>query len=195
METAGNQALRTLENRGQGNEQQIEHVDSRWYLTTKYPQIRRRDPYREDPGIRTVGTNEPGHTNRVSNEREFNLGLERTRQRNALRNEIYAQVLSAKMEAGGTTGTWETGVNQILRAIDQLPATAMGGRVYVCQDGEMGIVWEDESRRVEISTGVSLNVEYLIWEEEGNINTESEWDVGGGEQIPPVLKEALLRRQ
>ena len=93
------------------------------------------------------------------------------------------------------TGSWETGINQILRAIDQLPLTAMGGRVYVCRDGEMGIVWEDEARRVEISTGVSLNVEYLIWEEEGNINTESEWDVGGGEQIPSVLEEALLRRQ
>ena len=71
----------------------------------------------------------------------------------------------------------------------------MEGRVYVCQDGEMGIVWEDESRRVEISTGVSLNVEYLIREEEGNINTESEWDVDGEEQIPTVLKEALVRRQ
>ena len=71
----------------------------------------------------------------------------------------------------------------------------MEGRVYVCQDGEMGIVWEDESRRVEISTGVSLNVEYLIREEEGNINTESEWDVDGEEQIPTVLKEALVRHQ
>lgn len=123
------------------------------------------------------------------------MGVERTRQRNALRNEIYAQVLSARMETGGTIRGWETGIKQILRAIDQLPATAMEGRVYVCQDGEMGIVWEDESRRVEISTGVSLNVEYLIREEEGNINTESEWDVDGEEQIPTVLKEALVRHQ
>ena len=57
----------------------------------------------------------------------------------------------------------------------------------------MGIVWENEARRVELSTGVSLNVEYLIWEEEGNINTESEWDVDGGEPIPSVLQEALVR--
>lgn len=191
METIETQALHAVETKSQGNEQ-IEHVDSRWYLTTKYPQIRRRDQYREDPGIWTVGTNEPGHTNRVSNRREFNLGVERTRQRNALRNEIYAQVLGAKMETGGTTGTWETGIRQILRAIDQLPLTAMEGRVYVCQDGEMGIVWEDEARRVELSTGVSLNVEYLIWEEEGSINTESEWDVDGGDPIPSVLQEALV---
>lgn len=142
-----------------------------------------------------MGTNEPGHANGLSNKREFSLGVERTRQRNALRNEIYAQVLSAKTEAGRKTETWETGIKQILRAIDQLPATAMGGRVYLCRDGEMGIVWEDESRRVEISTGVSINVEYLIWEEEGNIHTEREWDVGGGEQIPTMLKEALVRRQ
>ena len=67
--------------------------------------------------------------------------------------------------------------------------------MYLSRDGEMGIVWEDESRRVEISTGVSINVEYLIWEEEGNIHTEREWDVGGGEQIPTMLKEALVRRQ
>ena len=57
----------------------------------------------------------------------------------------------------------------------------------------MGVVWEDEVRRVELSTGVSFNVEYLIWEEEGSTNTESEWDVDGGEPIPPVLQEALLR--
>lgn len=192
METIGTQVLRAVETKSQGNEQ-IEHVDSRWYLTTKYPQIRRRNQYREDPSILAVGTNEPGHTNIVSNKGEFNLGVERTRQRNALRNEIYAQVLSAKMETGGTTENWETGIRQILRAIDQLPLAAMEGRVYVCQDGEMGVVWEDEVRRVELSTGVSFNVEYLIWEEEGSTNTESEWDVDGGEPIPPVLQEALLR--
>ena len=193
METAWIPGIGTVGNEGRDGKG-VERADSRWFDTTKYPQVRRVDQDREDTGIRTEDANGPGYVNGAGGNRAFHLGVERTRQRNALRNEIYAQVLGVKMETEKTVDDWETGLKQMLRAIDQLPWAPTEGRIYVCEDGEMGIVWESKGRRVELSAGVLPTVEYLIWEDEGNASMEKEWDVDGGERIPPALKEALEKK-
>lgn len=130
---------------------------------------------------------EQGYTNGTKG--AFNLGAKRTRQRNALNNAIYEQVLSANLETGEKVSGREAALNQMLRAIDQLPGIPIEGRVYVCEDGEMGIVWEDGERRVELSAGVAPNLECLIWQ--GNDIKESEWDVVGGQPLPDELRAAL----
>lgn len=194
MEMAWTPGIGTVENESQDN-RGAGYADSRWFDTTKYPQVRRTDQGREDTGIRTEDADEPAYVNGTGGKRTFNLGIERTRQRNVLRNEVYAQVLSAKMEMERAAEGCEIGLKQILRAIDQLPWTSMEGRVYVCDDGEMGIVWESEGLRVELSAGVLPTVEYLIWEDDGNTGMESEWDVDGEQQIPTSLKEALEKKR
>ena len=80
----------------------------------------------------------------------------------------------------------------MLRAIDQLLGTPIEGRVYVCEDGEMGIVWENGERRVELSAGGALNLEYLIWKD--NDIKEREWDVDGGQPLPDELRVALVQK-
>ena len=186
MGTAWIPSISTSADGNQSN-REIEHVDSRWYNTTEYPQIK------EKSSTRTENINETRYTHETRNKKEFNLGVERTKQRNALRNEIYARVLSAKMEIEEEATGWETQLKQIFKVIDQLPLASTEGRVYVCEDGEMGIVWENEEQRVEISAGVLPNVEYLVWKEEGT-SIESEWDIGGEEHIPLPLREALEKQ-
>lgn len=193
MEMTWTPGVSTVGSGSRGNKG-VEHVDSRWCDTTKYPQVRRVDQYTKKTGICTEDANEPGYANGARDKGAFNLGVERTRQRNALRNEVYAQMLGTKMETGRRVEGWEIALGQILRAIDQLPWTPLEGRIYVCEDGETGIVWEDGNRRVEISAGVLPDVEYLVWEDKGNVGTESEWDVEGGQPLPTELKAALEKK-
>ena len=187
MEGKWTPVISTAENRNQEN-RLIEGVDSRWHGATSSPLVREMNGDEKIAGVQTGG--EQGYTNGTRG--AFNLGAERTRQRNALNNAIYEQVLSANLETGKKVSGRETGLNQMLRAIDQLPGIPIEGRVYVCEDGEMGIVWEDGERRVELSAGVALNLEYLIWQ--GNDIKEREWDVGGGQPLPDELRAALAWR-
>lgn len=123
-------------------------------------------------------------------------GTGRERWRDELCNEIrdkYARIVGVDEESEGTNEHKKTGLDHILMAIDKLPSAMAKGRVYVGEDGETGIVWEDGGRRIEISAGVISRVEYLIWTDGGKHCTEDEWDIGRGEDIPDVLKEALER--
>lgn len=145
----------------------------------------------EDERIAGVQTgDEQGYTDGTKG--AFNLDMERTRQRNALHNAIYEQVLSANPETGKNASGKETRLNRMLRAIDQLPGTPIEGRIYVCEDGEMGIVWENGKRRVELSAGGALNLEYLIWD--NNDVKEREWDVDGGQPLPDELRVVLVQK-
>lgn len=120
----------------------------------------------------------------------------RERWRDELCNEMrdkYARIVGVDEESEGTNEHRKTGLDHILMAIDKLPSVMAKGRVYVGEDGETGIVWEDGDRRIEISAGVIPRVEYLIWTDGGKHCREDEWDIGRGEDIPDVLKEALER--
>ena len=190
MDIAWKPIMSTLENESHSNERS-ERADSRWYNATKYPLVRSADQNEEEIGIQTG--DEQGYTDATRG--KFNLGIEKTKQRNALRNEIYAQVLDAKMEMESADARWKTGLNQIVQVIDQLPPILIEGRIYVCEDGEIGIVWDDGKRRVEISAGVVSYVEYLIWEDEGNSSMECGWDIDGEQPLPDELKTALAKYQ
>ena len=174
-----------------GSREQSEPTDSIWRGATKYPFVRRMDLDNEEIGIRTGG--EQGYANTTNG--KFNIGIEKTKQQNALRDEIYAQVLDIKIGTKRADASWNTGLNQILQVIDQLPPTLIEGRVYVCEDGEIGIVWDDGRRRVEISAGVVSYVEYLIWEDEENAGMEREWDVEEEQSFPDELRAALAKYQ
>ena len=177
----------TTENMNQEN-LRIEGSDSRWYDATRSPLMRKMNGDERMADVQTG--DEQGYTNGTKG--AFNLGVERTRRRNALRNAIYEQVLSVNLETGKKASGRETGLDQMLRAIDQLPGTPIEGRVYVCEDGEMGIVWENGGRRVELSAGGAQNLEYLIWED--NDVKEREWDIDGGQPLPDELRAALVQK-
>ena len=69
--------------------------------------------------------------------------------------------------------------------------TALKGRVYVCNDGEIGIVWGEGSAHIEISVGASEHVEYLVLDENAGIREESVWMIESGDPMPVTLSAAL----
>lgn len=116
----------------------------------------------------------------------------RKKQWNFLRNELYGQILAVKTELEIIDKDWKDELEYMLKAFEKLPLASPGGSVFVCEDGEMGVVWEDEDRRVEIGVMPSAGmVEYLVWDIRGDVSTEKEWDVKGGEEIPDIIKSAL----
>ncbi len=126
-----------------------------------------------------------------SSGKNLGLGVERQRQRDGLRNELYAEVLDARLNGPSEEGEWEKSLDQILRAIEAVPITELNGRVYVCDDGEIGIVWEEGNVHVEISAGVSEHIEYLVLNEDDGVREESIWKIESGDPMPTTLSSVL----
>ena len=137
-------------------------------------------------------------TSRTGSEREqyssgnnLNLGVERERQRDGLRNELYAEVLAAQLDRTPEESEWTESLDQILRVVEAIPATRLKASVYVCDDGEIGIVWQQGNFHIEISAGVSEHVEYMVLDEDEQIREESIWMIESGEPMPETLSSAL----
>lgn len=130
------------------------------------------------------------HQEELAGSEQFVSG--RKKQWNFLRNELYGQILAVKTELEIFDQDWKDELEHMLKAFEKLPLTSPGCNVFVCEDGEMGVVWEDEDRRVEIGIMPSTEVvEYLVWDIREDVSTEKEWDVKGGEEIPEIVKNAL----
>ena len=123
--------------------------------------------------------------------KDFTLGVERERQRDGLRNELYAEVLAAQMDGPPGESEWGKSLDRILRVVEAIPVTALKGRVYVCNDGEIGIAWGRENIHIEVSAGVSEHVEYLVLDEDAGIREESVWMIESGYPMPATLSAAL----
>ena len=168
----------------------FESVDDQWSDMAEYPQPRRTG---------RIAKKAAGYVERATSQvhQEEPAGIEqfvsgRRKQWNFLRNELYGQILAVKTELEIFDKDWKNELEYMLKAFEKLPLTNPGGSVFVCEDGEMGVVWEDEDRRVEIGVMPSASmVEYLVWDIRGDVSTEKEWDVKGGEEIPDILKIAL----
>ena len=145
------------------------------------------------PILRIVAeTSEAGaRRERYATGNDFTLGVERERQRDGLRNELYAEVLAAQMDGPSGEGEWEKSLDQILRVVEAVPVTALKGRVYVCNDGEIGIAWGEGSIHIEVSVGASEHVEYLVLDENAGIREESVWMIESGDPMPATLSAAL----
>ena len=137
-------------------------------------------------------------TSRTGPEREqyssgnnLNLGVERERQRDGLRNELYAEVLAAQLDRTPEESEWTESLDQILRVVEAIPVTRLKASVYVCDDGEIGIVWRQGNVHIEISAGVSEHVEYMVLDEDEQIREESIWMIESGERMPETLSSAL----
>ena len=145
------------------------------------------------PTLRIVAeTSEAGaRRERYAAGRDFSLGVERERQRDGLRNELYAEVLAAQMDGPPEGSEWRRSFDQMLRVVEAIPVTALKGRVYVCNDGEIGIAWGDGNVHIEVSAGVSEHVEYLVLDEDAGIREESAWMIESGDPMPATLSAAL----
>ena len=145
------------------------------------------------PALRILAeTSEAGaRKERYATGRYFALGVERERQRDGLRNELYAEVLAAQMEGPPKGSEWGKSLDQMLRVVEAIPVTALKGRVYVCNDGEIGIAWGDGNVHIEVSAGVSEHVEYLVLDEDAGIREESAWMIESGDPMPATLSAAL----
>ena len=148
------------------------------------------------PALRIVAeTSEAGvRRERYATGKGFVLGVERERQRDGLRNELYAEVLAAQMDGASEGGEWEKSLDQIFRVVEAVPVTALKGRVYVCNDGEIGIVWGEGSTHIEVSVGASEHVEYLVLDENAGIRGEAVWMIESGDPMPATLSAALEER-
>lgn len=145
------------------------------------------------PPLRIVAeTSEAGaRRERYAPGRNFALGVERERQRDGLRNELYAEVLAAQMDGPPGGSEWEKSLDQVLRVVEAIPVTVLKGRVYVCNDGEIGIAWGKGSIHIEVSAGVSEHVEYLVLDEDAGVREESVWMIESGDPMPATLSAAL----
>ncbi len=145
------------------------------------------------PALRIVAeTSKAGaRRERYATGKDFTLGVERERQRDGLRNELYAEVLAAQMDGPPGEGEWKKSLEQILRVVEAVPVTALKGRVYVCNDGEIGIAWGEGSIHIEVSVGASEHVEYLVLDENAGIREESVWMIESGDPMPATLSAAL----
>ena len=117
--------------------------------------------------------------------------MERERQRDGLRNELYAEILTAQLDGSLEGSDWEKSLDQIFRVVEAIPLTTLKGRVYLCSDGEIGIAWGEGSVHVEISVGVSEHVEYLVLDENTGVREESVWMIESGDLMPAALSSAL----
>ena len=127
----------------------------------------------------------------------FNLGVERKRQSDELRNEIYAkstESLKMRKDELSEGSEWGKSLEQIFRVIEAIPVTILKGRVYACDDGEIGIVWGEGNLHIEISVGVSEHIEYLVLDEDNGVREESVWIIESGDPMPETLASALRER-
>ena len=147
------------------------------------------------PNLRIVReTSSAGYgTARYSSGKNLGFGVERERQRDGLRNELYAEVLTVQLGGLPNESGWEKPLDQILRVVEMVPGTALMGRVYVSEDGEIGIVWETGNVRIEVSAGVSEHVEYLVLDDDG-VREESIWKIESEDSMPATLWSALEGR-
>ena len=137
------------------------------------------------------------HREEYWTEENFNLGVERKRQSDKLRNEIYAkstESLKMREDELSTGGEWGRSLEQIFQVVEAIPVTILKGRVYACDDGEIGIVWGKEKLHMEISVGVSEHIEYLVLDEDNGVREESVWIIESGDPIPETLASALMGR-
>ena len=86
---------------------------------------------------------------------------------------------------------WGKSLEQIFRVVEAIPVTTLKGRVYACDDGEIGIVWGERSLHIEISVGVSEHIEYLVLDEDNGVREESVWAIESGDPMPEILVSAL----